>query len=112
MRIRSDLEGVVYAQSEGGVVCLEAGDTVPDGVEIGEHLTTEPEDLDDADESSSDSDSDDNAGDGDGDDADESDTEDDEQPEAEGSPEDLEKGTEHARGRRGRRSTPGSESDG
>lgn len=41
MRIRSDLKGVVYAQSEGGVVCLSAGDTVPDGVDVGEHLTSE-----------------------------------------------------------------------
>lgn len=38
MKIRSDLDGVVYAQSEGGVVCLSAGDTVPDGVEVGDHL--------------------------------------------------------------------------
>lgn len=73
MKIRSDLKGVVYVQSEGGVACLAAGDTVPDGVDVGEHLTAEPED-------------------GDEDDLDE-------------------KGTEHARGRRGRRSTPRPESD-
>ncbi len=39
MRIRSDLEGVVYAHGREGVVTLAAGDTVPDGVEVGEHLT-------------------------------------------------------------------------
>lgn len=43
MRIRSDLVGVVYVQTSGGVVCLEAGDTVPDGVDVGEHLTSEAE---------------------------------------------------------------------
>ena len=43
MRIRSDLVGVVYVQTSGGVVCLEAGDTVPDGAEVGEHLTSEAE---------------------------------------------------------------------
>lgn len=35
MRIRDDLEGVVHV---AGVV-LAAGDTIPDGVEVGEHLT-------------------------------------------------------------------------
>lgn len=108
MKIRSDLEGVVYVQTEGGVACLAAGDTVPDGVDIGEHLTTEPEDLDTADES--------DAPDSEGaDGSDDSDSDDDSdgggQPDAGESPEDIEKGTEHARGRRGRRSTPGPGSD-
>ncbi|MEJ9078589.1 hypothetical protein WKY82_09230 [Gordonia malaquae] len=35
MRIRDDLEGVVYV---AGVV-LAAGDTIPDGVTVGDHLT-------------------------------------------------------------------------
>ncbi|CQD15734.1 hypothetical protein BN970_03309 [Mycolicibacterium conceptionense] len=40
MKIRSDLEGVVYVHTAGGgVACLKAGDTVPDGVEVGDHLT-------------------------------------------------------------------------
>lgn len=40
MRIRSDLVGVVHAHIPGsGVVVLAAGDTVPDGVVIGKHLT-------------------------------------------------------------------------
>ncbi|MGO3325320.1 hypothetical protein [Gordonia sp. (in: high G+C Gram-positive bacteria)] len=37
MRIRSDLVGVVHI---GGVV-LAAGDTVPDGVTVGDHLVAE-----------------------------------------------------------------------
>lgn len=40
MKIRSDLQGVVYALLEGGgVAVLAAGDTIPDGATIGEHLT-------------------------------------------------------------------------
>jgi hypothetical protein len=39
MKIRDDLEGVVYVHTEGGVVVLKAGDTIPAGVEVGEHLT-------------------------------------------------------------------------
>lgn len=36
--IRSDLEGVVYAYDGGDAIQLAAGDTVPDGVEVGDHL--------------------------------------------------------------------------
>jgi hypothetical protein len=39
MKIRDDLEGVVHVRTLGGVVVLKAGDTVPDGVEVGDHLT-------------------------------------------------------------------------
>jgi hypothetical protein len=39
MKIRDDLEGVVYVQTEEGVVVLKGGDTIPSGVELGEHLT-------------------------------------------------------------------------
>lgn len=43
MRIRSDLEGVVYVPGDDGeLLCLAAGDDVPRGVDVGEHLTTEP----------------------------------------------------------------------
>ena len=38
MRIRSDLVGVVYVES----LVLRAGDTIPDGVTVGDHLL-EPE---------------------------------------------------------------------
>lgn len=52
MKIRDDLEGVVHLHVEGSVVVLKAGDTVPDGVEVGEHLTksapAEKDDDDDA----------------------------------------------------------------
>lgn len=41
MRIRSDLQGVVYVPVGGDVVCLAAGDEVPDGAVVGEHLTSE-----------------------------------------------------------------------
>lgn len=34
MKIRADLEGVVHV----GNVVLAAGDTIPDGVVVGEHL--------------------------------------------------------------------------
>ncbi|QMU19347.1 hypothetical protein [Gordonia rubripertincta] len=34
-KIRDDLEGVVYVAN----VVLKAGDTIPDGVEVGDHLT-------------------------------------------------------------------------
>jgi len=34
MRIRSDLVGVVYVES----LVLRAGDTIPDGVTVGDHL--------------------------------------------------------------------------
>ena len=45
MKIRSDLEGVVYVHTAGGgVACLSAGDTVPDGVEVGDHLTEKDSD--------------------------------------------------------------------
>lgn len=50
MKIRSDLEGVVYVRTpDGSVACLAAGDTVPDGVTVGDHLTaTEPKESDGA----------------------------------------------------------------
>jgi hypothetical protein len=38
MRIRSDLFGVVYAHLGDGVVRLTAGDPVPEGAQVGEHL--------------------------------------------------------------------------
>lgn len=38
MRIRSDLDGVVYAHLGDGVVRLAAGDPVPDGAVVGDHL--------------------------------------------------------------------------
>ncbi|OHU23402.1 hypothetical protein BKG77_06980 [Mycobacteroides chelonae] len=41
MRIRRDLEGVVYVHAGGDVVCLAAGDVVPDGAVVGEHLVGE-----------------------------------------------------------------------
>lgn len=39
MRVRSDLVGVVHVS---GMV-LAAGDTIPDGVSLGDHLTVEDE---------------------------------------------------------------------
>ncbi|OBB45668.1 hypothetical protein A5754_09140 [Mycolicibacterium fortuitum] len=45
MKIRDDLEGVVYVHTAGGgVACLKAGDTVPVGVEVGDHLTEKDSD--------------------------------------------------------------------
>lgn len=45
MKIRDDLEGVVYVHTAGGgVACLKAGDTVPDGAEVGDHLTEKDSD--------------------------------------------------------------------
>lgn len=41
MRIRQDLEGVVYVHAGGDVVCLAAGDVVPEGAVVGEHLVGE-----------------------------------------------------------------------
>lgn len=42
--IRADLVGVVVIPGDGGVpTVLKAGDTVPDGVTVGEHLIDEPE---------------------------------------------------------------------
>ena len=38
MRIRGDLEGVVYVHAADGVVALAAGDTIPVGAEVGDHL--------------------------------------------------------------------------
>lgn len=43
MKIRDDLEGVVYLTTEEGVVVLKAGDTLPSGAEVGEHLTKKDE---------------------------------------------------------------------
>ncbi|MBF9523042.1 MULTISPECIES: hypothetical protein [Mycobacteroides] len=48
MKIRDDLEGVVYVHTEGGVVVLSAGDTVPDGASVGDHLTSEDKETDGA----------------------------------------------------------------
>lgn len=50
MRIRSDLVGVVYVES----LVLRAGDTIPDGVTVGDHLfepdgTDAPEEADELD---------------------------------------------------------------
>lgn len=43
MKIRDDLNGVVTAYDEGGVlVVLNPGDDVPDGVEVGEHVLETP----------------------------------------------------------------------
>lgn len=41
-KIRDDLEGVVYLEIEGDRVMLRAGDTIPDGVEVGDHLVAVP----------------------------------------------------------------------
>ena len=39
MKIRDDLEGVVYVRSDDGTLTtLKAGDTVPSGIEVGDHL--------------------------------------------------------------------------
>ena len=38
MQIRSDFEGVVYVHAVDGVVALAAGDTIPAGAEVGDHL--------------------------------------------------------------------------
>ena len=44
MKIRSDLIGVVIVTtSEGTTITLNPGDEVPGGVEVGDHLTVEPE---------------------------------------------------------------------
>ncbi|MGW8565661.1 Rho termination factor N-terminal domain-containing protein [Isoptericola sp. NPDC055881] len=49
-KIRDDLDGVVYAYDEGGAtVRLAAGDEVPTGVTVGDHLTDGPA-TDDSDE--------------------------------------------------------------
>ena len=37
-KIRDDLVGVVYIEVEGDRVMLRAGDDVPDGVSVGDHL--------------------------------------------------------------------------
>ncbi|MGW6698854.1 hypothetical protein [Nocardia sp. NPDC055049] len=37
-RIRRDLEGVVYLQHRGKTVMLQAGDRVPTGAQVGDHL--------------------------------------------------------------------------
>ncbi|MUL47601.1 hypothetical protein FZI85_25130 [Mycobacterium sp. CBMA293] len=116
MKIRSDLEGVVYVQSEGGVVCLAAGDTVPDGVDVGEHLTIEPAEPTEDETTDSDDESEDL--DKAGDSEDESDSSDDDKSDDDADGDESSKGddpdveeTEHAGRRRGRRSTPRPESD-
>ena len=42
-KIRPDLVGVVTITTEAGVVILAAGDQIPDGIEVGDHLVAEPE---------------------------------------------------------------------
>lgn len=37
-KIRDDLEGVVWFDVDGKKVKLAAGDTVPEGIEVGDHL--------------------------------------------------------------------------
>ena len=37
-KIRDDLEGVVWFDVDGQKVKIAAGDTVPDGIEVGDHL--------------------------------------------------------------------------
>lgn len=37
-KIRSDLEGVVSTYQDGVAITLAAGDDVPDGVEVGDHV--------------------------------------------------------------------------
>ena len=37
-KIRDDLVGVVYVEVEGDRVMLRAGDDIPDGVSLGDHL--------------------------------------------------------------------------
>ncbi|MCL2089850.1 MAG: hypothetical protein FWH11_01260 [Micrococcales bacterium] len=38
MKIREDLVGVVLAHADGGTVMLRAGDAVPDGATVGQHV--------------------------------------------------------------------------
>lgn len=41
-KIRDDVEGVVLAyDGQGGAVTLRAGDNVPDGVSVGEHVVSD-----------------------------------------------------------------------
>ncbi|MFE5309706.1 hypothetical protein [Isoptericola sp. NPDC056605] len=50
-KIRDDLDGVVYAYDDAGAhVRLAAGDEVPDGVTVGDHLTDAPAPADSSDE--------------------------------------------------------------
>ena len=37
-RIRDDLEGVVIVATDGNPIVLKAGDDIPDGVEVGDHV--------------------------------------------------------------------------
>ena len=41
--IRAELVGVVVIPGDGAPTILWAGDTVPDGVTVGDHLIDEPE---------------------------------------------------------------------
>lgn len=45
--IRKDLVGVVYvaAQDNGSPIMLKAGDEVPEGVTVGDHLTVDDEPI-------------------------------------------------------------------
>ncbi len=38
MRIRDDLVGVVLVQTDAGVLMLAAGEAVPEGVSVGDHV--------------------------------------------------------------------------
>ena len=42
MKVRSDLEGVVWVRLGASPVMLQAGDEIPDGVSLGEHLVEKP----------------------------------------------------------------------
>lgn len=44
--IRDDLEGVVYVDVAGTRVTLSAGDEIPEGVVVGDHLRTADDDDD------------------------------------------------------------------
>ncbi|CAM4134752.1 hypothetical protein NONI108955_10985 [Nocardia ninae] len=50
MKIRGDLIGVVLVQTDAGLLTLAAGDVVPDGVSVGNHVladqVTEPAPVD------------------------------------------------------------------
>lgn len=39
MQVRSDLVGVVWVNVDGELKSLAAGDTIPDGVTVGDHIT-------------------------------------------------------------------------
>ena len=46
MKIRKDLVGVVFVATENGSpIMLKAGDEVPEGVTVGDHLTVDDEPI-------------------------------------------------------------------